>query len=100
MTANMIRCARRTTMLLLEGLHALYFPRQHLQIDSVAVNDFECQGCSGAEMVSSESDGVPAAACGILVLRSFPRDTSVSELASAVLRAVALVADLDATNRV
>ena len=36
----------------------------------------------------------------ILVLRSFPRGTSVSELATAVLKAVALLADLDISNRV
>ena len=37
---------------------------------------------------------------GILVLRSFPRDTSVNELASAVLKAVAQLAQLDISNRV
>jgi len=42
----------------------------------------------------------PPPYAGILVLRSFPRDTSVSELASAVLEAVTLLADLDISNRV
>ena len=37
---------------------------------------------------------------GILVLRSFPRNTSVNELASAVLKAVAQLARLDISNRV
>ena len=37
---------------------------------------------------------------GILVLRSFPRDTTVNELASAVLGAVAQLAHLDISNRV
>jgi hypothetical protein len=36
----------------------------------------------------------------ILVLRSFPRDTSVNDLASAVLKAVAQLAHLDISNRV
>ena len=35
---------------------------------------------------------------GILVLRSFPRDTSVNELASAVLKAVAQLSHLDISN--
>jgi predicted nuclease of predicted toxin-antitoxin system len=42
----------------------------------------------------------PPPHAGILVLRSFPRDTSVTEIASAVLRAVALLAHLDISNRV
>ena len=42
----------------------------------------------------------PPPHAGILVLRSFPRGTSVSELATAVLKAVALLADLDISNRV
>ena len=37
---------------------------------------------------------------GILVLRSFPRGTTVNELASAVLKAVAQLAHLDISNRV
>lgn len=37
---------------------------------------------------------------GILVLRSFPRDTSVNELASAVLNAVVQLAHFDISNRV
>ena len=37
---------------------------------------------------------------GILVLRSFPRDTSVNELASAVLKAVTQLAHLDISNRI
>src|SRR5204863_7103810 len=37
---------------------------------------------------------------GILVLRSFPRDTSVNELASAVLKAVTQLAHLDISNHV
>jgi predicted nuclease of predicted toxin-antitoxin system len=37
---------------------------------------------------------------GILVLRSFPRHFSVTELASAVLMAVTQLADLDISNRV
>jgi predicted nuclease of predicted toxin-antitoxin system len=40
----------------------------------------------------------PPPHAGILVLRSFPRDTSVSELASAVLKTVALLADLEISN--
>ena len=35
---------------------------------------------------------------GIIVLRSFPRDTSVNELASTVLKAVAQLSHLDITN--
>jgi predicted nuclease of predicted toxin-antitoxin system len=42
----------------------------------------------------------PPPHAGILVLRSFPRDTSVNELASAVLKAVAQLAHLDISNRV
>ena len=37
---------------------------------------------------------------GILVPRSFPRDTSVNELASAVLKAVAQLTHLDISNRI
>jgi hypothetical protein len=37
---------------------------------------------------------------GIIVLRSFPRDTAVNELASAMLKAVAQLAHLDISNRV
>jgi predicted nuclease of predicted toxin-antitoxin system len=42
----------------------------------------------------------PPPHAGILVLRSFPRDTTVNELASAVLGAVAQLAHLDISNRV
>jgi predicted nuclease of predicted toxin-antitoxin system len=42
----------------------------------------------------------PPPHAGILVLRSFPRDTSVNELASAVLKAVAQLAHLDISNRI
>ena len=42
----------------------------------------------------------PPPHAGVLVLRSFPRDTSVNELASAVLKAVAQLAHLDISNRV
>src|SRR5947208_6275679 len=42
----------------------------------------------------------PPPHAGVLVLRSFPRDTSVNELASAVLKAVAQLAPLDISNRV
>ena len=42
----------------------------------------------------------PPPHAGILVLRSFPRDTSVSELASTVLKAVAQLNHLDISNRV
>ena len=42
----------------------------------------------------------PSPHAGIIVFRSFPRDTSVSELASAVLKAVAQFAHLDISNRV
>ncbi len=42
----------------------------------------------------------PPPHAGILVLRSFPRNTSVNELASAVLKAVARLAHLDISNRV
>jgi predicted nuclease of predicted toxin-antitoxin system len=42
----------------------------------------------------------PPPHAGILVLRSFPRDTSVNELASAVLNAVAQLAHFDISNRV
>jgi hypothetical protein len=42
----------------------------------------------------------PPPHAGILVLRSFPRDISVTELASAVLQAVAQLAHLDVSNRV
>ena len=41
----------------------------------------------------------PPPHAGILVLRSFPRDMSVNELASAVLGAVAQLAHLDISNR-
>ncbi len=40
----------------------------------------------------------PPPHAGILVLRSFPRDTSVNELASAVLKAVAQLSHLDISN--
>jgi len=42
----------------------------------------------------------PPPHAGILVLRSFPRDTSVNELASAVLKAVAQLSHLDISNYV
>ena len=42
----------------------------------------------------------PPPHAGIIVLRSFPGDTSVNELASAVLKAVAQLAHLDISNRV
>jgi predicted nuclease of predicted toxin-antitoxin system len=42
----------------------------------------------------------PPPHAGILVLRSFPRDTSVNELASAVLKAAVQLAPLDISNRV
>jgi len=42
----------------------------------------------------------PPPHAGIIVLRSFPRDVSVTELASAVLKAVAQIAVLDISNRV
>jgi predicted nuclease of predicted toxin-antitoxin system len=42
----------------------------------------------------------PPPHAGILVLRSFPRDTSVNELASAVLQAVAQLSHLDISNRI
>jgi predicted nuclease of predicted toxin-antitoxin system len=42
----------------------------------------------------------PPPYAGILVIRSFPRNTSVTELTSAVLKAVAQLADLDISNRV
>ncbi|MFL5655509.1 MAG: DUF5615 family PIN-like protein [Ktedonobacteraceae bacterium] len=42
----------------------------------------------------------PPPHAGILVLRSFPRDTSVTELIPAVLKAVAQLAHLDISNRV
>jgi predicted nuclease of predicted toxin-antitoxin system len=42
----------------------------------------------------------PPPHAGILVLRSFPRDTSVNVLAVAVLKAVAQLAHLDISNRV
>ncbi len=42
----------------------------------------------------------PPPHAGIIVLRSFPRDTSVNELASAVLKAAAQLAQLDISNRV
>ncbi len=42
----------------------------------------------------------PLPHAGIIVLRFFPRGTSASELASAVLRALAQLADLDISNRV
>ncbi len=42
----------------------------------------------------------PPPHAGIIVLRSFPRDTSLNELASAVLKAAAQLAPLDISNRV
>src|SRR5437660_8919318 len=42
----------------------------------------------------------PPPHAGIIVLRSFLRDTSVTEIASAVLKAVALLDRLDISNRV
>lgn len=42
----------------------------------------------------------PPPHAGILVLRSFPRETSVNELASAVLAGVTRLAPLDISNRV
>ena len=42
----------------------------------------------------------PPPHAGMLVLRSFPRDTTVNELASAVLGAVVQLAHLDISNRV
>jgi predicted nuclease of predicted toxin-antitoxin system len=42
----------------------------------------------------------PPPHAGILVLRSFPRDTSVTEITSAILKAVARLDRLDISNRV
>lgn len=42
----------------------------------------------------------PPPHAGILVLRSFPRNTSVNDIASAVLRSVGLLADLDIADNV
>jgi predicted nuclease of predicted toxin-antitoxin system len=42
----------------------------------------------------------PPPHAGMIVLRSFPRDTTVNELISAVLKAVVQVAHLDISNRV
>ena len=42
----------------------------------------------------------PPPHAGILVLRSFPRNTTVTELASAVLNTVTLLGRLDISNRV
>jgi predicted nuclease of predicted toxin-antitoxin system len=42
----------------------------------------------------------PPPHAGILVLRSFPRDTSVNDLAAAVLNAVTQLVPLDISNRV
>lgn len=42
----------------------------------------------------------PPPHAGIIVLHSFPRDTTVNELASAVLKAVAQLAHLDISNHV
>lgn len=42
----------------------------------------------------------PSPHAGMIVLRSFPRDTSVNELASAVLKAVAQLSHLDISNHV
>ncbi len=42
----------------------------------------------------------PPPHAGIIVLRSFPRDTSVNELAAAVLKAAVQLAPLDISNRV
>jgi predicted nuclease of predicted toxin-antitoxin system len=42
----------------------------------------------------------PPPHASIIVLRSFPRDTTVNELASAVLKAVSQLAQLDISNRV
>ncbi len=42
----------------------------------------------------------PPPHAGIIVLRSFPRDTSINELASAVLKAAVQLAPLDISNRV
>jgi hypothetical protein len=42
----------------------------------------------------------PPPHAGIIVLRPFPRDTTVNELASAVLKAVAQLAHLDISKRV
>ena len=42
----------------------------------------------------------PPPHAGMIVLRSFPRDASVNELASAVLKAVTQLAHLDISNRI
>jgi predicted nuclease of predicted toxin-antitoxin system len=42
----------------------------------------------------------PSPHAGMIVLRSFPRDTSVNGLASAVLKAVAQLSHLDISNHV
>ncbi|SRR6266487_566719 len=42
----------------------------------------------------------PPPHAGMIVLRSFPRDTPVNELASAVLKAVAQLVHLDISNHV
>ena len=40
----------------------------------------------------------PPPHAGVIVLRSFPRNTSISEITSAVMKAVAQLADLDISN--
>jgi predicted nuclease of predicted toxin-antitoxin system len=42
----------------------------------------------------------PAPHAGMIVLRSFPRDSTVNELISVVLKAMTQVAHLDISNRV
>lgn len=42
----------------------------------------------------------PPPHAGIIVLRSFPRDTSVNELTSAILKAATQLTSLDISNRV
>ena len=66
---------------------------------------FSCDRAYHMTIITFDTDYLNQAAfslphAGILVLRSFPRDTSVNELASAVLKAVTQLAHLDISNHV
>ena len=92
------------TSLLMEGYAAtrVYDVRLRSQPDAVI---FSYARIHQMTIITFDTDYLhrtmfPPPHAGILVLRYFPRDISVTELASAVLKAVALLADLDISNRV
>ncbi len=94
---KVLTCLRR------EGFNAtrVYDARLHSQPDFAV---FAYARAHHMTIITFDTDylnqiAFPPPHAGILVLRSFPRDISVTEIASAVLKAVALLDHHDISNR-